>query len=193
MRPVRTPHNPIRVGSNQCLGERCDLLIVGRVLRCTISAGNFDINLAGTNQLSKVCETRLFKPECRLSAAKMVEDHGNGRSLHQVLYPGDYRQVGVNLDMPATTFHPVDGGLEALTADAGVVAAAGREIKADATDAGVAYGIEIALARLVVDNCHAARVSATRFHSKKGGGIVGPIDTWRHNHHALDLQRSMQR
>src|SRR5262245_54297474 len=192
MRPVRTPHNPIRVGSNQCLGG-CDVLIVGCFLRCTISAANFDINLAGANQLGKVCKTRLFRPECGLSAAKMVEDHGNGRSLDQVLYPGDYCQVGVHLDMPATTFHPVDGGLKALTPDAGVVAAASREIEPDAADAGAAHRIEIALARPVVDNSYAAGVIATRFHAKKGGGIVSPIYARRHNHHALDLQRSMQR
>src|SRR5262245_55673517 len=123
----------------------------------------------------------------------MVEDHGNGRSLHQVLYPGDYRHVGVHLDVPAATFHPVDGSLEALTPDAGVVAAAGREIEPDATDAGAAHRIEIGLARPVVDNGHAARVSATHFHAKKGGGIVSTIYARRHNHHALDLQRTMQR
>src|SRR5512132_659725 len=88
MRPVRTPHDPIRIGSNQCLGEWRDVLIVGRLFRRTIGTGNFDVNLAGANQLNKVCESRLFKPECRLSAAKMVEDHRNGRCQHQVLYAG---------------------------------------------------------------------------------------------------------
>src|SRR5262245_63081067 len=93
--------------------------------------------------------------------------------------------------MPAASFHPIDRDLEALTPGAGVITATGREIEPYATHAGAAHRIEIALASPVVDNGHAASVCATRFHAEKAGRVVGSVHARSHNHHALDLPRTM--
>ena len=78
-------------------------------------------------------------------------------------------------------------------ADIGIVDAAGREIEADAAEAGLLHGVEIGLAGLVVDHGDAARGRAARLHAEQRGRIVGAIDARRHDHHALDMQRLVQR
>ena len=52
--------------------------------------------------------------------------------------------------------------------DIGIVDAAGREIEADAAEAGLLHGVEIAFAGLVVDHGDAARIGAARLHAEQG-------------------------
>jgi hypothetical protein len=79
------------------------------------------------------------------------------------------------------------------TSNIGIIDAAGREIEPDAAEARGLHGVEIGFAGLVVDHGHTARGRAARLHAEQRRRIVGSIDARRHDHHALDVQRLVQR
>ena len=79
------------------------------------------------------------------------------------------------------------------SSDVGIADAAGCEIEADAAEAGLLHGIQIGLAGPVVNHGNAPSGRPPRFHAEQGGRIVGAVDARRHDHHALDMQRLVQR
>ena len=83
--------------------------------------------------------------------------------------------------------------LQAGAPDAGIGDAAGGEIDPNAADAGLVKSIEVAIGRLVVDHGNTACVVAARLHAEQGRGIIGAVNAWRHDHHALDFQGLVQR
>ena len=123
----------------------------------------------------------------------MVEHGRHGRGQHEILDRRDHRQRRVELYVPAARLHALDGGGEAGSADIGIVDAVGCEIDTDAAEAVRLHRIELGFRRLVVDHGHAARGRATRLHAEQAGGIVGAVDAGRDDHHALDMQRPVQR
>ncbi|MEY9669059.1 hypothetical protein ABIE80_007767 [Bradyrhizobium diazoefficiens] len=123
----------------------------------------------------------------------MIEHRGHGRGQHQVLDRRDHRQRGVELHVPAARLHALDGHSEAGPADIGIADAAGRKVDADAAEAFLLHRVELRFGRLVVDHGDPARGPATRLHAEQSGGVVGAVDARRHDHHALDMQRLVQR
>ena len=123
----------------------------------------------------------------------MIEHDRHRRGGDEVLDRRDHREIGEELDMPAAPLDALDRGLKARAADIGIVDAAGGEIEPDAADARLVHGVEVALRRLVVDHGDAAGGRAAGLHPKQGRGIVGAIDAWRDDHHALDVQGLVQR
>src|SRR5262245_34025537 len=97
------------------------------------------------------------------------------------------------MDMPAGFVSATACDIRTFAPGVDVITPPDREIEPYATHAVSAHRIEIALASPVVDNGHAASVCATRFHAEKAGRVVGSVHARSHNHHALDLQRTMQR
>ena len=95
--------------------------------------------------------------------------------------------------MPVAALHARGGGEEALGRDFGIVNAGSREIEAYALEAKRHEPIQLSVGGLIVDYRHAACVLAARRHAVDGRGIVGAIHAWRHDHHALDLERLVQR
>src|ERR1700682_465614 len=91
--------------------------------------------------------------------------------------------------MPATRLDALDRGLKARPPHSGIADAAGGQIEPDTANARLSHGIEIALRRLVVDHGDAARGRAARLHTEQRGGVIGAVDAWRDDHHALDAQR----
>ena len=71
--------------------------------------------------------------------------------------------------------------------------AARREVEPNASDSGSAHGVEVALRCMVVNHGHAAGIRTASFHSIQRGGIIGPIDAGRHDHHACHMERPMER
>ena len=53
--------------------------------------------------------------------------------------------------------------------------------------------IQLSVGGLIVDYGHAARVLAARRHAIDRRGIIGAVYAWRHDYHALDFQRFVQR
>ncbi len=95
--------------------------------------------------------------------------------------------------MPAAGFHPVDRGLKAWAADRGIVDAARGEIEPYAANACLAHRVEIGLGRLVVDHGNAARGRAAGLHTEQRRRIIRAVDARGDDHHALDMQRLVQR
>jgi hypothetical protein len=95
--------------------------------------------------------------------------------------------------MPFAWCHAVDRGREPRLSDIGIVDAAGCQIEPDAANAGLAHRVEVGLAGLVVDHGNAARGCSARLHAEQCRRIVGAIDARRHDHHALEMQRLVQR
>ena len=123
----------------------------------------------------------------------MVEHGGHRSSQHQLLDRRDHRQRGVELHVPAACLHALDGGREARAADIRIADAAGGEIDATAAKTVRLHCVELGFRGLVVDHGHSACGRAARLHAEQGGGIVGAVDARRHDHHALDMQRLVQR
>jgi len=89
--------------------------------------------------------------------------------------------------------HARSGGEEALGRDFGIVDAGSREIEAYALEAKRHEPIQFGVGGLIVDYRHAACVLAARRHAIDCRGIIGAVHAWRHNHHALDFKRLVQR
>ncbi|MGY4607675.1 hypothetical protein ACVW16_006087 [Bradyrhizobium sp. USDA 4474] len=95
--------------------------------------------------------------------------------------------------MPAAGRHALDRSGEAGAADIGIVDAVGRQIDADAAKAVRMHRVELGFRGVVVDHGHAARGGAAGLDAEQAGGIVGSVDARRDDHHALDMQRLVQR
>ena len=193
MRPVGAPDDAVGIGCDQHLRERDAVLVIRRLCRGAIGAGNFHVGPAGFHEVDEVGEARLLHAERGLRAAEMVEYHRHGRTHNQILDGRYHGQDGVKLDVPAARLHPLHGRGEARAADIGIVDAAGCEVEANATEAGLVHGVEVTLARLVVDHGNAPRGGAASHHAELGGGVVCAVDARGDDHHALDAQRLVQR
>ena len=123
----------------------------------------------------------------------MIEHDGDRRCRDQIPDGGNHGEAGEHLDVPVAAPDAIDRGRNALAPDIGIADPAGRQIEADAADARFVHGVEIALQRLVVDHGDAARIRAARLDAEQRSGVVGAIDARRHDHHALDMQRPVQR
>jgi hypothetical protein len=75
----------------------------------------------------------------------------------------------------------------------GIVDAGSREIEAHALEAKRHEPIQLSVGGLIVDHRHAACVLAAHHHAIDRRGIIGAVHAWRHDHHALDLERLVQR
>jgi hypothetical protein len=95
--------------------------------------------------------------------------------------------------MPAARLHALHCCRETGTADIGIVDAAGCKVKADAAEADLVHGVEVAFGGLVIDHGDAARGGAAGHHAELRGGVIGAVDAGRHDHHTLYLQRLVQR
>jgi hypothetical protein len=142
---------------------------------------------------TEIGKSRLRRSLRRLGAAEVVEHDRYRRGQHLLTDAADHAEVGEDLDVPVAACHARQRRLEALARHRGIVGAAGREIEADASQPRLAHGIEIGVGRLVVDHRDAAGIGAPRLHAVERRGIVGAVDAWRHDHHPLDLQGTMQR
>src|SRR3989442_12963685 len=97
------------------------------------------------------------------------------------------------MDVPAPGLHALDGTLKALATDGGVADAGRGEIEPDAAHAGLAHRVELAVRGLVVDDGDAAPVGTARLHAAERGRVVGALDARRHDDHALDVTRPLER
>src|SRR5207342_3784282 len=95
--------------------------------------------------------------------------------------------------MPVTALHAGGGAEEALGRNFGIVDASGREIEAYALEAKRREPVQFGVSGVVVDYRHAACVLAPRRHAIDRRGIIGAIHAWRHDYHALDFERLVQR
>ena len=95
--------------------------------------------------------------------------------------------------MPAAALQAGGRLLEPLASHGRVRRAGGRQIQADAAHTGLAHGVEIALRRFFVDHGDAPGVGAARSHAEQRRRIVGAVDARGDDHHALDMQRLVQR
>ena len=193
MRPVGAPDDAVGIRGDQRRASGDAVGIIGREFGGAIGAGDLHIGLARPHQLHQVGEARLLRTEFRLGAAEMVEHDRHGRGGDEVLDRGDHRRGSCTSGRASCGLHALDRRLEALPADVGIADAAGRQIEPDAAHAGLAHGVEIALRRLVVDDGDAARVGAARLHAVQRRGIVGAVDARRDDHHALHVQRLVER
>ena len=193
MRPVGAPDDAVGIGLDQGFRERDAILIIGRQFGRAVGSRNLHIGLAGFYELDEIGEARLLHAERGLRAAEMVEHDRHRSAQHEILDRDDHWEAGVELDMPAARLHALDRGGEARAADIGIVDATGCEVKADAAEADLVHGVERALRRLVVDHGDAAGRGAAGHHAVLAGRIVGAVDARRHDHHALHVQRLVQR
>ena len=193
MRPVGAPDDAVGIGRDQRLGERDAVGIIRAELRGAVGAGNLHIGLARLDELHEIGKAGLLDAERGLRAAEMIEHDRHRRGHDQILDRRDHRHVGIDLHVPAARLHALDGIREPRPGDIRIVDAAGCEIEADAANAGLAHQVEIALRRLVVDHGDAARGRSARRHAEQRGRVVGAVDRGRDDHHALHVQRLVQR
>src|SRR5260370_20149196 len=72
VRPIGAPNDAIRIGGDKRLGERYYIGIVRGLRRRSIGAGDLDIRFAGPDEIEKISEPRLLKPQRGLAAAGMI-------------------------------------------------------------------------------------------------------------------------
>src|SRR6266702_3731345 len=101
-------------------------------------------------------KTRLLRTELSLGAAEMVEHDRYWRRGDQFLNRGDHHQIRVQLDMPATRFHAIGGGLKTLARDIGIVDSVSYEVEPEAAKTCLIQGVEVAIGCLVVDHSDTA-------------------------------------
>ena len=89
--------------------------------------------------------------------------------------------------------HACHGRLEPLARHSRVGDAGSRQIEANAAHPRLPHSVEGTLRRLVINDGDAARVGSTRLHAIERGGVIGAVDTGGDDHHALDMERLVER
>ena len=133
-------------------------------------------------------------PQLGLRAAEMIEHDRHRRGGDEILDRGDHRQNCEQLDMPAarssrarprpeSAARPTAGSLTPPVARLSRMPRMPARFMASRSASGVLSSI----------TATPRAVAPRAFDAEQGRGIVGAVDARRHDHHALDMQRLVQR